>query len=115
VLKPDIKAYFLRLLPTLLEASPGVSLEAIGFDLDHLHMVLTIPPKYAVSDVVGRLKSQSASRLRKKFAWLGKVYWDDPGVVWSEGYYVSSVGLNEAQIKSYVKKQGRRDANAWSA
>ena len=44
---------------------------------DHLHMVMIIPPKYAISDVIGQLKSQSSSQLRKKFDWLEKVYWKE--------------------------------------
>jgi len=92
----------------LLRSIPGVELEAIGFDRDHLHMVMVIPPKYAISDVMGQLKSQSASRLRKKFTWLSKVYWNET-IVWSPGYFVSSVGVDEETIKRYVEYQGLQD------
>ena len=64
-----------------------------GFDQDHLHMVMVIPPKYAISDVVGQLKSQSSSSLREKFQWLNKVYWKE-NIVWSPGYFVSSIGVD---------------------
>jgi putative transposase len=87
---------------------PGVEIEAIGFDLDHLHMVMVIPPKYSISDVMGRLKSQLASRMRKFFSWLDKVYWNE-NIVWSPGYFVSSVGLDEDVIKNYVEMQGHQD------
>ena len=56
---------------------PGVKLETIGFDKDHLHMVMSIPPKYSISSVMGKLKSQSSSQLRKSFSWLTKVYWNE--------------------------------------
>ncbi|QMW06690.1 transposase [Spirosoma foliorum] len=49
-------------------------METIGFESDHVHMVMVMPPKYAIADVIGQLKSQSSSRLRKKFTWLSKVY-----------------------------------------
>ena len=88
---------------------PGVAIETIGFDQDHLHLVMQIPPKYAVADVIAQLKSQSASILRKKFAWLNKVYWKE-NVVWSPGYFASSVGIDEATIKHYVEYQGRQDS-----
>jgi putative transposase len=88
---------------------PGVKLETIGFDQDHLHMVLQIPPKYSVSEVIGRLKSQSSGRLRKKFAWLTKVYWKE-NIVWSPGYFVSTIGADEVTIKHYVEYQGRQDS-----
>ena len=88
---------------------PGVTLETIGFDQDHVHMVMIIPPKYSIANVMGRLKSQSASKLRQKFAWLKKVYWKE-NIVWSPGYFVSSVGIDEETIKKYVEYQGRQDS-----
>ena len=87
----------------------GVKLETIGFDGDHLHMVMVIPPKYSIAEVMGRLKSQSASQLRTKFKWMSKVYWKET-VVWSPGCFISSVGLNEQTIKRYVEYQGRQDS-----
>lgn len=71
-------------------------------------MVMLIPPKYSISDCMGSLKSQSASRLRKKFEWLSKVYRKE-NIVWSPGYFVSSIGLDEQIIKRYVEYQGRQD------
>ena len=87
----------------------GIRIETIGFDGDHLHMVMVIPPKYSIASVMGRLKSQSSAQLRKTFGWLSKVYWNEI-VVWSPGYFVSSVGLNEQIIKQYVEYQGRQDS-----
>ena len=88
---------------------PGVTIETIGFDQDHLHMVMVIPPRYSIASVVGTLKSQSASRLRKSYPWLQKVYWNE-NIVWSPGYFVSSVGLDEDMIRKYVEHQGREDS-----
>lgn len=110
VLKPGVVAYLEKLLPSLLKQLPGVSLETIGFDRDHVHMVIVIPPKYSIADVMRLLKSQSARELRKKFAWLDKVYWAESGVFWSPGYFVSSVGASEATVKKYVRFQGRQDS-----
>ena len=87
---------------------PGVEIETIGFDGDHLHMVMVIPPKYSIAAVMGQLKSQSSSRMRKKFDWLSKVYWKE-NIMWSPGYFVSSVGIDEETIKNYVEYQGRQD------
>ncbi len=72
------------------------------------HMVMVIPPKYAIASVMGTLKNQSASYMRKKFPWLEKVYWKE-SIVWSPGYFVSSVGADEQTIQNYVKNQGQRD------
>jgi putative transposase len=88
---------------------PGVMIETIGFDKDHIHMVMVIPPKYSIADVMGRLKSQLASRMRRFFPWLEKVYWNE-NIIWSPGYFVSSVGLDEETIRNYVEYQGQQDS-----
>ena len=87
---------------------PGVILEAIGFDKDHLHMVMVIPPSHSIASVMGKLKSQTASKLRSRYKWLSKVYWKE-NIVWSPGYFVSSVGVDEEVIRKYVEHQGLQD------
>jgi len=109
MLKPGVRDYLHKVLLGLLRGMPGVEIEIIGFDGDHLHMVMVIPPKYSIADVMGRLKSQSSSRMRKKFEGLSKVYWKE-NVMWSPGYFVSSVGIDEKTIKNYVAHQGREDS-----
>ena len=109
VLNPGVCSYIRRVLPKLLRSMPGVTVETIGFDLTHLHMVMAIPPKYSIASVMGRLKSQSASSLRQEFPWLKKVYWNE-NIVWSPGYFVSSVGIDEETIKNYVEYQGKKDS-----
>ena len=72
-------------------------------------MVMSIPPKYSIASVMGKLKSQSASQLRKAFPWLTKVYWNE-NIVWSPSFFVSSVGVDEETIIKYVELQGRQDS-----
>jgi putative transposase len=60
---------------------------------------------------MGKLKSQSSSNMRKTFKWLSKVYWKEERVVWSPGYFVSSIGLDEAKIRNYVEYQGQKDSD----
>ena len=108
ILKPGVCSYIRKTLPSLLRSMPGVEIETIGFDKDHLHMVVIIPPKYKIADVMGGLKGQLSSRMRKFFKWLEKVYWKE-NVVWSPGYFVSSVGLDEETIRNYVEMQGHQD------
>ena len=88
---------------------PGCEIIEQNIQEEHIHILMVIPPKYAVSDVVGEIKQYTASKIRKKFAWLGKVYWKE-NVVWSRGYFVSTVGLDEKQISEYVKWQGDQDS-----
>jgi putative transposase len=109
ILNPGVCGYIMKTLPKLLRSMPGVTIETIGFDQDHLHMVMVIPPKHSIASVMGSLKSQSSSELRKKFSWLEKVYWKE-NIVWSPGYFVSSVGVDEEIIKHYVEHQGNQDS-----
>jgi len=74
---------------------------------DHVHLLLSIPPKYSVSEVMGYLKGKSAmmifdrhSNLKYKF---GNRHF------WAEGYYVSTVGLNEATIAKYIREKENHD------
>jgi putative transposase len=88
---------------------PGVEIIEQNMQADHIHTIMIIPPKYSVGSVIGKLKGQSGSKLRKKFQWLKKVYWKE-NIVWSPGYFVSTIGLNEEQILKYVKWQQRQDS-----
>ena len=109
VLKPGVIEYLRRIFPKLLRSIPGVEMEQIGFNLDHVHFVMIIPPKYSISEVVGQLKSQSAQLVRRKYQWLEKDYFKE-NVLWSPGYFVSSVGINEHIVKRYVEFQGQQDS-----
>ena len=109
VLNPGVNGYISKLFPKILREMPGVEIVELNILVDHIHMVIVIPPKYAVSEVIGRIKGRSAGMLRKKFAWLKKVYWKE-NIFWSPGYFVSTVGLNEKQIIKYVKWQGTQDS-----
>ena len=109
LLNPGVRGYLGKLFPKLLEELPGCEIVTQSIQAEHVHTVMIIPPRYAVSDVVGRLKQQTASQLRKKFPWMGRVYWKETSV-WSPGYFVSTVGIEEAKIRRYVEWQGRRDS-----
>ena len=88
---------------------PGCEILEQNIQIDHIHILMVIPPKYAVSEVIGEIKQYTASRLREKFVWLDKVYWKER-VVWSPGYFVATVGLDEQQIAEYVKWQTYQDS-----
>jgi putative transposase len=74
---------------------------------DHVHMMIEIPPNYSISKVVQRFKACASIYLKHKFKFIAKIY--DKGNVWSVGYFVSTVGLNEEQIRKYIKKQNQFD------
>ena len=109
ILNPGVKAYLVKLFPTLLEQIPCCEIVTYNIQPDHIHMVMIIPPKYSVSEVVGKIKGITSSELRKKFGWLRKRYWRE-NVVWSPGFFVSTVGVEEKDILRYVEYQGRQDS-----
>ena len=84
-----------------------VTIDEINIQSDHVHMVISIPPKYAVSDIMGFLKGKVALKLFQEQKSLTKIYWGRH--LWARGYCVSSVGLNEDQIRKYVKWAQERD------
>jgi putative transposase len=109
ILNPGVKGYLKKILPKILKEMPGVEIVEQNIQAEHIHTVMIVPPRYSVSEVIGRIKGRSASKLRKKFKWLEKVYWKE-NVVWSPGYFVSTIGLNEQEIIKYVRWQERQDS-----
>ena len=109
ILNPGVKVYISKLFPKVLRSMPGCEIIEQNIQVDHIHLLMVIPPKYAVSEVIGQVKQYTASKLREKFAWLDKVYWKER-VAWSTGYFVSTVGLDEKQITEYMKWQGHQDS-----
>ena len=109
ILNSGVKEYLNKLWPKILKGIPGVEILEQNIQVDHIHTIMIIPPKYSVSDVIGKIKGQSASKLREKFKWLENVYWKE-NIVWSPGYFVSTIGLNEEQIIKYVQWQESQDS-----
>ena len=73
---------------------------------DHVHLYLSIPPKYSVSHTIGFLKGKSAIRIHRELLqerrMTGKHFW-------SRGYYVSTVGLDEEEVRNYIRRQEEFD------
>jgi putative transposase len=97
ILNPGVRGYISRLFPKVLRKVPRCEIIERNMKIDHIHLIMVILPKYAVSDVIGDIKQYTARKMREKFAWLEEVYWKEQ-VVWSPGYFVSIVGLDEKQI-----------------
>ena len=74
---------------------------------DHIHLSVAIPPKYSISKFMGYLKGKSALMIFDKHANLKYKFGNRH--FWAEGYYVSTVGLNEATIKKYIQEQEKHD------
>ena len=74
---------------------------------DHVHMLVSIPPKYSVAQVIGYIKGKSAIHIAREFAgrprnFVGQHFW-------ARGYYVSTVGQDERVVREYVQQQERED------
>lgn len=104
-----VKEYADQLFKHFPNIQTDIEVREVNVQLDHVHMVIVIPPRVAVAQVVSFLKSQSGKRLKAKFAFLHDVYWDK-GSIWSRGYCVSTIGLNEKQILDYVRYQEKEDS-----
>lgn len=87
----------------------GVEVVELNVQPEHVHVVMVIPPRYAPAKVVEILKSQSAKVVRSKIQWLDKLYYDT-GSLWSVGYFIATVGIDEALIRRYVKYQQKQDS-----
>jgi len=71
---------------------------------DHIHLILSIPPRLSVSEVMGILKGKIAIKIFKSFPLLKKKpYWRKH--FWSRGYFTSTIGLDETKIRKYVQYQ----------
>ena len=108
ILGKGVRQYLKVIFQEIRKFRPEVEFIEIGVDGDHVHLHMVIPPKYAVSDVVRMMKSNTARRLKAKFSFLEKVYWGTDSI-WSRGFFVSTVGINEQTIRNYVRWQGQED------
>ena len=88
---------------------PEIEIIEVNTDVDHIHILATIPPKFSVSNIVKVIKAKTGLHMRKKFPFLDKVYWGVGGI-WSVGYFVSTVGITEEIIRKYIEKQGEEDS-----
>lgn len=75
---------------------------------DHIHFLMEFPPKYSVEQTVRRMKMYSTRYLYEHCGeYLRKYYWKDERVVWTHGYFCSTIGeVSEEKITEYIKKQG---------
>jgi putative transposase len=74
---------------------------------DHIHMCISIPPKYAVSNVVGYIKGKSAIMIARQFGGRERNFTGEN--FWARGYFVSTVGLDEAMVRGYIRNQEQED------
>ena len=109
VLNGGICAYLQQKVREVEEHYPQIEVEEFNHDEDHIHLLICIPPQMGVGSAIRILKSNMSKGLKESFPHLKKVYWGTDGI-WSEGYFVSTVGINEATIRRYITLQGQQDS-----
>ena len=105
ILQKGIAEYCEEVIKTeMIDRYPDVRIEEINIEIDHVHVIAIIPPKYAISRIIGEMKSRSSKKMREKYEYIKR-----NETMWSIGYFVSSVGLDEKKIRRYVKYQEKQD------
>ena len=107
ILRDEVAEYTQQQIYRLCQQKDGVEVLELNVQLDHVHVIMSIPPKYAVSSVMGYLKGKLAIRLFARYEKLGRRYWGRH--LWSRGYCVSTIGLDEDKIRKYVNWQEKRE------
>ena len=86
----------------------GCEVRELNIQVDHVHMVVSIPPKVSISEYMGTVKGKTAIKLFKSYPGMRvKAYWGNH--FWARGYFVSSVGIDEETIRKYVKYQEKEE------
>ena len=86
----------------------GCEVVELNVQKDHVHVILMVPPKVSISDLLGALKGRTAIRVFKQFSHLRKrPYWGNH--FWAQGYCVDTVGLDAEMIRKYVQYQEREE------
>lgn len=89
----------------------GAEIMELNVQIDHVHLLVLVPPKVSISSFVGTVKGRTAIRVFNKFRNLKtKPYWGNH--FWARGYCVDTVGLDEEKIRKYVKYQEKREQAA---
>ncbi len=103
----EVAQYTTQLIHHLCRQKELVEVLEVNVRPDHVHLILVIPPKYAVSSIMGFLKGKLALRLLQQYEHLGRKYWGRH--LWARGYCVSTIGLDEEQMRKYVQWQEARE------
>lgn len=104
VLVAGVKEYLEKTIQTtVVDRYPDVYVIELNVQVDHVHALLEIPPKYSVSSVVGYIKGVTSRNLRMHIEYLRRAT-----SLWADGYYVSTVGYDENKIREYIRYQEKQ-------
>ena len=109
IFNDGISEFLRNRLREVTEHYPELEVLEYNHDVDHIHILISIPPKMSVGSVVRIIKSNTSSKLKVKFPFLKEVYWGTDGI-WSDSYFASTVGVDEQVIRHYIEMQGQEDS-----
>ena len=109
VFNEGVFAYFEIKLKEINKYYPEIEFEVVNHDMDHVHLLVSIPPKMSVGSAIRIIKANTSRGMKQKFEFLKTLYWGTDGI-WSDGYCVSTLGVNEKTVKQYIDNQGKEDA-----
>ncbi len=111
-LNEGIFAYFKVKLQEIRKYYPLIDFKTVNYDKkhpDHIHLLLSIPPTVSIGSIIRIIKSNTSKSLKQKFPFFKTMYFGTDAI-WSDGYFVSTVGVNEQTIKNYINLQGQEDS-----
>ena len=103
-----IKKYAEKILSSIENLEDDIEVIKVNVRPDHIHLVIVIPPRVSVASVIQYIKTKSSQKIKSKYSFMQKAIWGRSGI-WSRGYCVSSVGMNEKTILAYVTHQEKDD------
>jgi len=106
-LKHYVRTELIKSLYQTQRRHPDIYIHNINTGDDHVHMQIEIPPTHSIPAVIRDMKSNSSTHLRKRFSFITRIYQDSG--IWSTGYFISTIGLNEANIQKYINNQNTDD------
>lgn len=108
VLVDGVVEYLLLKMDEVRKYYPEIEYIERSIQPDHIHIIVTFPPRLSIAKVVQLIKSNTSKGLFAKFTFLQERY-HGRGGIWSVGYYVSTVGIDEGTIQRYVQHQEKED------
>ena len=111
-LNEGIFAYLKIKLQEIRKYYPLIDFKTVNYDKkhpDHIHLLLSIPPTVSIGSIIRIIKSNTSKSLKQKFPFFKTMYFGTDAI-WSDGYFVSTVGVNEQTIKNYINLQGQEDS-----
>jgi len=107
ILKKGFKEYLKIRLVEIRKWYPEFEYKEVNIREDHIHLIISFPPKYSIAQVVQIIKQNTSKTLKDKFDFLKTIY--KGGSIWSVGYFVATVGLDEQKILDYARYREKED------